>query len=230
MDRERALELLRGGQSGVEQWNRARESDPSLPVLAEANLSRRDLTDANLQGLSLRGAFLGGSQLDRADLSDAKLCGADFQACRLCRATLCRSDLRNANLRSADVAGADLTDADLRGATLIGVRMPLATLRVVGPDDMRSSMQRVDKLPLADEARQSLLEILQKLDMMESLSRREKQEAATHLDELIKVMLQTPNDPRRLSELVAVLTGAESPLAAEISEEALLSLRLPVST
>ena len=76
MDRERALELLRGGPRGVEQWNRERESDPSIPDLTESNLSRIGLLCVNLRGVSLRGAFFGGSELDGADLSDADLRGA----------------------------------------------------------------------------------------------------------------------------------------------------------
>jgi hypothetical protein len=225
MDREQSLQLLRGGPPGVEQWNRAREDDPSIPDLAEANLSRVDLMGANLRGVSLCGAFLGGTALDVADLSDADLRSADFQACRLSGAILCRSDLRNANLRSADVEGADLTDADLRGAALVGVRVPRATLHVTDPDDIAKSMRRVDKLSLADEARQALLEILQKLDILESSSHRKKQQAAAHLDDLIKQILQSPSDPQQVSKLWAMITKVAPSLTAEMSESAFVQLR-----
>jgi predicted transcriptional regulator len=73
-------------------------------------------------------------------------------------------------------------------------------------------------LPLADEVRQSLLEILQKLDILESLSHREKQKVAAHLDELIKETLQSRSDPQHVSKLLAMIGKVAPPLAGDISQ------------
>jgi hypothetical protein len=91
-------------------------------------------------------------------------------------------------------------------------------------------MRRVDKLPLTEEVRQRLLEILQKLDISDSLSDDEKQQAAPHLDELIKEMLQSRSDPQQISKLLAMLTKVAPPLAAEISEKAFVESRSSVGT
>jgi hypothetical protein len=202
----------------------------AIPLLQEVNLSRQDLNGAKLCGLCLRIAFLGGSSLVEADLCGADLRGADLQACRLFRACLRGSDLREANLRSADVEGADLTDADLRGANLLGVRISRATLTVTDPDDIGTSMQRVTKLPLADDVKQALLEVLQKLDISDSLSHSRKRQVALHLDELIKEMLQCPSDPEQMAKLLAMITEVAPPLAAEVSETVSLASPLTVPT
>ena len=115
MDREEALGLLKGGEQGVAEWNRRRESGEAIPL-------------ADLSGADLRGADLSGADLSGADLSDADLSGADLSGCRPPRGRPHGADLRGADLSGADLSGADLRGADLSGADLSGADLREADL------------------------------------------------------------------------------------------------------
>lgn len=96
MDRDEALELLRGGKDGVEEWNKRRGADGNIPSLHQ---------------VSLRGAILSG-----ANLYSANLTGADLTGAKLIEATLIATSFRQAKLNEADLSGANLGGAILHGA------------------------------------------------------------------------------------------------------------------
>ena len=108
MKRDKALELLRGGEDGIAEWNKRVEAGGGL----------RDLSAARLDGAKLSGANLSGADLRRADLRSAKLFSAKLIEAKLSRARLRGADLRGADLRGAELLEANLTFANLRGADL----------------------------------------------------------------------------------------------------------------
>jgi hypothetical protein len=127
MDRDKAIELLRGGEDGVRRWYElcvrsswsilTKEGMVRQPVLSNSDLSGADLTDAVLSNVDLRGANLVGACLLRADLSYAFLSGAD---------------LRGANLVGANLTGTRLGDAKLHDclfAETLVVRVDLSLVR-----------------------------------------------------------------------------------------------------
>jgi hypothetical protein len=218
METDGVVSLLRRGQDGVRQWNGRRQEGESVPDLSNVNLSRCDLMGVDLRGACLRGTFLGGSDLDGADLKDADLRQADLPGCRLYKTDLRGADLRDANLFDAYVLGADCTDVDLRGANLASVEFTLAVLRITDLKNVGRSMQRLEKLPLDDDLRHRLAEILQKLDILDDLSDGAKQEVAPRFDDLIKALLQSPPNADKVAELQDVLSAIAPPLAAEVSK------------
>lgn len=124
MDREKALELLRGGADGIPEWNRLRGESEEIP-----DLSCVVLCDANLIGVNLTRASLGLAKLDGSGLSGAVFCNAELTG-----AGLSGADLHHANLSGANLSGSDLTDAELIGANLTdanltGARLAGANLR-----------------------------------------------------------------------------------------------------
>ena len=48
MNRDEAIELLKRGEKGIEEWNRRREAGEKIPMLCEANLNDAKLAHANL--------------------------------------------------------------------------------------------------------------------------------------------------------------------------------------
>ncbi len=104
MDRERALELLRGGKEGVAEWNdyHARRGRP--PNLTGVDLTGAFLRGVNLYGFHLNGANFFGADLHRANLARTILCDANLRGTMLGRANLSEANLRGANLRGARVA------------------------------------------------------------------------------------------------------------------------------
>jgi uncharacterized protein YjbI with pentapeptide repeats len=147
MDRDEALKLLKGGERGVAEWNRRRDS-LALPDLSGADLSRADLSGADLTRVYLSRADLQGATLIQANLSRAKLCEAKFRQFRVLRPDLIDHDpstgrltkfivmetlLIGADLIEADLSGADLTraylsEANLTGANLRGTKLREANL------------------------------------------------------------------------------------------------------
>jgi hypothetical protein len=108
MDQEQALELLRGGGRGIQEWNRMMaggETPPDLSWanLSGANLSEADLREADLSGAKLRGAELRGAKLRGANLSEAYLSEADLR----------EADLRGANFSRAEFVSTVITNVDL---------------------------------------------------------------------------------------------------------------------
>jgi hypothetical protein len=58
VDRDEALELLRGGKEGVTEWNRRCGVGEAIPSLASVDLDEADLRGANLSGVApVRGSF-----------------------------------------------------------------------------------------------------------------------------------------------------------------------------
>lgn len=109
MDKKGALKLLRGGPSGVAEWNRWRHVDDA-PLWAIA----RGLKGEVLHGVDLHGAKLSGVELGCTGLAGADLSGADLSFARLYVANLQGANLRGADLHLADLHFSDLRDADLR--------------------------------------------------------------------------------------------------------------------
>ena len=48
MDRDKALELLKGGPKGIEEWNRLRKEGETIPPLVYADLGAANLGGADL--------------------------------------------------------------------------------------------------------------------------------------------------------------------------------------
>ncbi len=124
MDRDEALNLLRGGKNGITEWNRLRADGERIPVLGGADLIR-----ANLIGANLRSAHLSDAKLSLADLSNADLIRANLSGASLGRANLGGANLSIADLRDADLSYANLRDADLRDAKIRHADLSGASLR-----------------------------------------------------------------------------------------------------
>ncbi len=147
MNREEALQLLRAGKPGIEEWNAYRASGSEIPFLSAA-----DLRGANLVGADLRFASFGLARLDGADLTDADLSGASLRQADLFQgvlegATITNADLRavdaarctfaGANLSGTDLTGGDFGKSDFRGANLHGANL-------MGADFGRADLRGVD--------------------------------------------------------------------------------------
>jgi hypothetical protein len=114
MDRDEAIELLKGGKEGSDEWNRWRKSqglNEPIPDLSGARLRAADLSGADLSGARLRAADLSGADLSEARLRAADLSGARLREADLSGADLHEADLSGARLRAADLSGADLGSA-----------------------------------------------------------------------------------------------------------------------
>ncbi len=125
MDRDEALELLRGGNDGVSEWNRRRRKGEEIPILSSADLSgamlsHADFTDADLSRADLRSADLCKANLSKATLTDTNLFSANLNDANLSGAELFGADLRNADLRNANMRSACLFWTNLSGAKMEG--------------------------------------------------------------------------------------------------------------
>ncbi|MBU0595278.1 toll/interleukin-1 receptor domain-containing protein, partial [Candidatus Bipolaricaulota bacterium] len=103
MDRDEALRLLRGGQSGVQEWNELMDRGEEIP-----DLGSTFLLNSNLRGIDLGGAFLVDASLAHADLRDANLAAAQLSGV----------DFRGSDLRGAHLQHANLTGAIFGGTTI----------------------------------------------------------------------------------------------------------------
>lgn len=54
MDKERALQLLKGGYDSVQRWNRWRKNHSELPDLGHTDFTDADLADASPSGSLLK--------------------------------------------------------------------------------------------------------------------------------------------------------------------------------
>lgn len=113
LERDRALELLRGGAESVERWNRWRTKNPGPFDLTHATLARVEISGANLANVDLHASDLTGATLVGTNLE-----GSDIH----------RSNLRGADLSRAILRGADLHAANLSGCRLFGANLSKATL------------------------------------------------------------------------------------------------------
>ena len=78
MDLDEALELLKGGEDGVREWNRRRDEGEEIPSLRETDLHDADLRHANLRNAHLQRADLSGAKLRGGDLFNASLSDANL--------------------------------------------------------------------------------------------------------------------------------------------------------
>ncbi len=143
MNRDTALNLLRGGNDGIVKWNRCIDAEEEMPDLSGTNLSEADLSGANLSGANLSGANLSDAYAAKAKFNKANLAGANLNEARFNEANLAEVDLTRANLRDAelvrvvlthanlceaDFCKADLYKANLQSANLMGSQFVLAKL------------------------------------------------------------------------------------------------------
>jgi hypothetical protein len=127
MDFDEALRLLKGGEEGVEEWNRRLEAGEK--ILRGADLIEADVGGAALKGADLRMARLGGAYLRAVNLDEANLRKASLDEANLRDAFLRRADLREADVRDAFLREAHLSQANLRGALFQGANLRRADLR-----------------------------------------------------------------------------------------------------
>ena len=153
MNLEQALNLLKGGPSGIQDWNARPDMidligiDLSWQNLESVNLSTADLTNSNFSGSILRNA-----DLTDANLSGANLSGADLTDARLNRASLELSTLNGAKLLRAELVGAQLTQAKANSVNLRYARLVdgvlggviLAEADLTGADLTRCQLQHAD--------------------------------------------------------------------------------------
>ncbi len=121
MERNEALELLKGGPKGIKEWNRRRSKNEPIPKLDWANLINADLSHANLYGAYLNTAFLSGAFLYKANLRWANLQNASLRG-----ATLIGADLEWADLNKADTFQASFKETDLGGVNFTEAKLRVA--------------------------------------------------------------------------------------------------------
>jgi hypothetical protein len=150
MSLEEAVKLLKGGQSGIAEWNRRWESEgQAIPW------PRVDLSGADLHEVDLRGVDFSLGRFSFTNFSGADLRGANFSSAVAYNAKFGGANLRGANLRGANLLGtvfhsADLQGADLRGAELRGADLYMAEL---GGADLTGAIcvaSRFDRIDLSD--------------------------------------------------------------------------------
>jgi hypothetical protein len=94
---------------------------------------------------------------------------------------------------------------------------------VADSGDVRTSMRRADDLPLSDDVKHGLFEILQKIDLLDLPSTR-RQEVANGVDDLIRELLKSPMNRRRAAELFALISEIAPPLVARVPQGVFLEL------
>jgi uncharacterized protein YjbI with pentapeptide repeats len=109
------LELLRGGEEGITQWNRLRDEGLVIPSLEGVDLLNARLIGANLSQVNLEGATLRGADLRAANLQGTTLRGADLYGAWFENANLRDADLSGANMYRATFVGADITYTEFGG-------------------------------------------------------------------------------------------------------------------
>jgi len=118
MDLNEALRLLRGGEEGVESWNRRKRAGEAIPALREVDLRITELSAVDLARVDLREADLRGAILHEADLRWANLEDARLEDAILNHARLEGTVLLGANMIGAALAGADLSGARMSSCFL----------------------------------------------------------------------------------------------------------------
>lgn len=124
LTREEAIDLLRGGSSGVAQWNARRGEVPSRgglapPAMPEVDLSGANLSECDLRNAFLVRAFLTGANLEGANLAGAALSGAFLNGANFSRANLCGSSIGSSSLVETQFIGANLRTAHLNQSICI---------------------------------------------------------------------------------------------------------------
>ncbi len=125
---EDALNLLKSGGEGIEEWNQRRKSGASPIDLSELDLDGAELEGADLTHLNLTKTNFSRANLKRARFCFANVTQAKFRSAELSDADLTHADLTDADLRDANLTNSDLSHADLTGATLVNVKLDGADL------------------------------------------------------------------------------------------------------
>lgn len=128
MDRNEALELLRGGVDGVAEWNRLKEKGEKIPSLADVDLSDANLSYARLGGVNFSRANLANARCRDTYLSHARFIGANLNGAYLGHSDLNGADFTGANLNRADLIDASLSDAILTNVDLTDAKLCHAKL------------------------------------------------------------------------------------------------------
>jgi hypothetical protein len=129
MDRDEALQLLRGGSKGITKWNRRRRANEVITDLRGINLGGIDLSGTNFQGPESDGAYLNGVNLEGSNFSGAKLGGVDFREANLSSAILSATDLEFVQLEDATLANAKLDHANFFDVYLDGANFQHSILK-----------------------------------------------------------------------------------------------------
>ena len=146
MERERALELLRGGADSVERWNRWRRRHQGPFDLTHANLARANLSGANLANVDLHASDLSEATLIGANLEGSDLHRSNLKLADLSRAVLRGADLHAANLSRASLFGADLSKANVRRTSFRNVEADAAT---TWPQGFEPGLHGIEPWPAA---------------------------------------------------------------------------------
>jgi hypothetical protein len=130
-DRLGYWEATAGYHNRADPWREERyvasglSKQEAARILAERDLSGRELlsldgSDRDLTGLQARGAVLRNANFQRTQLTNANFAGANLTNAQLVDASLRDASLIRADLEGVDFRGCDLRGADLRGASLFG--------------------------------------------------------------------------------------------------------------
>lgn len=154
MEKEEALKLLRGGEAGIAEWNRRRDSRETIPSLRNADLRglqlvRADFKKASLSNANLESANLLRADFTGADLSHAHLIGAKLLVTHLERANLSGANLTGATLTSVCLKNGNLTDANLANALMLDVDFRLAWLDRTDMTNASCGVSIFDKVDLS---------------------------------------------------------------------------------
>lgn len=121
MANEEHLGILR---SGVEEWNKWRQSNKKLrPDLSDSQLVGVSCVGANLRRVNLRNSLAAAGNFLQADLRDADLSNASLRMASLHLANLERANLSGTTLVSAQLNGSNLKKANLTRANLAGAEL-----------------------------------------------------------------------------------------------------------
>lgn len=134
MERDEAERLLRGGSSGVDEFNSRREAGWGLRSLEGIQLSEAALISGagsgavNLSGARLYEACFDSAKMSNANLRGAKCDHASFKGAVLSKADLRHAELIHVQLQKADLSDAKLVKTTLGSANLSEARLPRADL------------------------------------------------------------------------------------------------------
>ena len=131
------MKLLRGGEEGIQEWNRRIADGEEMPHLKEAFL-----LNADMQGVDLQGAYLIGASFCQANLQGAILAGTLLSEADFRGADLSDAEFRHANLNGA-IFGGTLISCDLSEASGLDSTVHLSRSIV----DVRSVLHFRGKLP-----------------------------------------------------------------------------------
>lgn len=140
MKTAQAIELLRGGSTGIQAWNEKRRGADEEAIramdscLAGADLSQSDLRGADLCRMNLKSVKLRGCDLTSVSLWKSVLARADLRDSHVVEADLRECDLSGANFSGARLVGCDFTGAELCGASFRNSQLPRTVFARTGLD------------------------------------------------------------------------------------------------